>query len=767
MDNFEKISSTNNSGEFQVTTEFNFSSNKITDIQEKLNEEIKEPKFFLVTLEDYYGNFHQIKIYENSNPSEISYNFSKKNNLDFKSMEFIKNKIEKLIEKFDKPDQNYNFLDGNSSIEEVDEEILKSESRKNKIVFEMQNTEHNETKKDLFKKFKEKLYSKELNNLNVKINNIPPKQLLINEIYNIIKDKKPGKINANLKNKYPRNNKIDNSIRFYKPNYKFYKNLNINSNNTNNITNININKTNNYNHASKNITDKEDNNEVKFLKYKNSFKNYPKNNYAHNKSEHEGKVKIKNKAIHSIIKSNSYKRSKINFDKLLKFYKKFNKINTTKNNLIIKSKSANYKNFSKLNSNISGNSNIKNEYLKKSINNKNKKLLINIQPNLYFNTVSKSTDLLNSERGSSNFNIKNSNNNNKIFKFDTKINLDSNINQTKNIYHHNYKPKKKIYLNIYSRNSRVNSNNNIKYKTNKTSKNISRYKSKSYSQNKILNTRNQFGQEMSFCKTNFINNKNKNRYNTNESSYENKCNSLNKIYKNSNNIKKIYVMKKKINFINYNIINKINKRSSKYDKTETIFSNSDDFIEIEQNSHVNSLNKNKNNAFNHVKKNRYYKLKKISPIEIKNNQSERNFIKKNNSDKKLILLNRYTQTYSSRKLLNYNEQCSEDLLIRIAKKLFRILSNDKYNVIIDINNFKHNIKKIFPCKITNILFKIFQFLIEINQHLNNSENKTIYINKTNFIKDIKKAFELLNADEKSRMINSSKDLNRIINQRKK
>ena len=78
MDNFEKISSTNNSGEFQVTTEFNFSSNKITDIQEKLNEEIKEPKFFLVTLEDYYGNFHQIKIYENSNPSEISYKFSKK-----------------------------------------------------------------------------------------------------------------------------------------------------------------------------------------------------------------------------------------------------------------------------------------------------------------------------------------------------------------------------------------------------------------------------------------------------------------------------------------------------------------------------------------------------------------------------------------------------------------------------------------------------------------------------------------------------------------
>ena len=50
-----------------------------------------------MTLEDGNGETQQIKIYKNSDPYELAYNFCKENNLDFESMKYIKRNIKILL----------------------------------------------------------------------------------------------------------------------------------------------------------------------------------------------------------------------------------------------------------------------------------------------------------------------------------------------------------------------------------------------------------------------------------------------------------------------------------------------------------------------------------------------------------------------------------------------------------------------------------------------------------------------------------------------
>ena len=47
------------------------------------NNNFKLKPFYLMTLEDNDGDTKQIKIYKNSDPYELAYNFCKENNLDF------------------------------------------------------------------------------------------------------------------------------------------------------------------------------------------------------------------------------------------------------------------------------------------------------------------------------------------------------------------------------------------------------------------------------------------------------------------------------------------------------------------------------------------------------------------------------------------------------------------------------------------------------------------------------------------------------------
>ena len=103
---------------------------KNTKIPEKNKTEDKiDTQFYLITLEDSNGEHQQLRVFKNSDAAEIAFNFCKENNLDYKSMKYIKKNIQKIIENFDDPNHKLFFLDKSySSIQEVDEENLISEN---------------------------------------------------------------------------------------------------------------------------------------------------------------------------------------------------------------------------------------------------------------------------------------------------------------------------------------------------------------------------------------------------------------------------------------------------------------------------------------------------------------------------------------------------------------------------------------------------------------------------------------------------------------
>ena len=111
---------------------YNRKNNKLSDHITKEQDILEDNKFFLMTLEDESGKCQQIKIYHNSNASELAFNFCRDNDFDYNSMKYIKENIKKIIKKFDEPDSKIIFLDAsNSSIQEVDEEEnFKSEGTK-------------------------------------------------------------------------------------------------------------------------------------------------------------------------------------------------------------------------------------------------------------------------------------------------------------------------------------------------------------------------------------------------------------------------------------------------------------------------------------------------------------------------------------------------------------------------------------------------------------------------------------------------------------
>ena len=106
-------------------TENNNLNQPIPTLNKSPNADDTAPKkpFFLMTLEDNLGKCKQIKIYQNSNPSELAFNFCKENNLDFSSMKYIKANIKTIVKKFKEQKQKLLFnINGNNSIKEEDEE---------------------------------------------------------------------------------------------------------------------------------------------------------------------------------------------------------------------------------------------------------------------------------------------------------------------------------------------------------------------------------------------------------------------------------------------------------------------------------------------------------------------------------------------------------------------------------------------------------------------------------------------------------------------
>jgi len=71
---------------------------------DELNEYKNNRPFYLMTLETNNGECKQIKIYKNSDPFELAYNFCKDNNLDFESMKYVKKNIKEIVKKFNEDD---------------------------------------------------------------------------------------------------------------------------------------------------------------------------------------------------------------------------------------------------------------------------------------------------------------------------------------------------------------------------------------------------------------------------------------------------------------------------------------------------------------------------------------------------------------------------------------------------------------------------------------------------------------------------------------
>ena len=182
-------------------SEIKDAENEIEHPSYSLNENMKNPQpFYLMTLEDNLGNYQQIKIFKNSNPSELAFNFCKENNLDFTAMKYIKSNIKDVLKKFD--ETNNSIYNNNDQIKEEEnedecltegtlksnEKVKKNEIENNTIVPENSktNTEIIESKEITDEEFF--LPKKENNNINknkiensFKINKISPRKKEINE----------------------------------------------------------------------------------------------------------------------------------------------------------------------------------------------------------------------------------------------------------------------------------------------------------------------------------------------------------------------------------------------------------------------------------------------------------------------------------------------------------------------------------------------------------------------------------------------------------
>ena len=178
---------------------------------DNINNNSEDTQFYLITLEDNNGEHQQIRIFKNSDPSEIAFNFCKENNLDFKSMKYIKKNIQKIIEQFDEPNHKLFFLDNSySSIQEVDEENLGSENTfksKNSSVFNENIIKEKKRNNNIDKVNNKNCIAIEKNeNFNIKQNK--------NEDKNKYKDKDNNEkngINANNNNnEMAKNNKANN-----------------------------------------------------------------------------------------------------------------------------------------------------------------------------------------------------------------------------------------------------------------------------------------------------------------------------------------------------------------------------------------------------------------------------------------------------------------------------------------------------------------------------------------------------------------------------
>ena len=123
----------------------------------KHKKQIKEEPIYVMTIELEQGKNGNLAIYLDSNPEELSFNFCKQYNLDYSSMDFLKNQIIKYKNEFLNSEKNFS-----PTIEEVDEES----TRQNNNLSNSNNTKNNINNKNIIN-----YEMSNLNNSNSKIKN--------------------------------------------------------------------------------------------------------------------------------------------------------------------------------------------------------------------------------------------------------------------------------------------------------------------------------------------------------------------------------------------------------------------------------------------------------------------------------------------------------------------------------------------------------------------------------------------------------------------
>ena len=113
IQNEEQIS--NNS---QDNSKHNHSKNNIK------NTDTNEEPIYVMTLALDQGKSEKIEIFSNSDPSELAYNFCRRNNLDFNALDYLREQITNLLETYAKNEnENENDEEENDNNEEDNETI--------------------------------------------------------------------------------------------------------------------------------------------------------------------------------------------------------------------------------------------------------------------------------------------------------------------------------------------------------------------------------------------------------------------------------------------------------------------------------------------------------------------------------------------------------------------------------------------------------------------------------------------------------------------
>ena len=77
------------------------SQNSLNKENNKNTEQNEEP-IYVMTLALEQGKSEKIEIFSNSDPSELAYNFCRRNNLDFNALDYLREQITNLLETYTK-----------------------------------------------------------------------------------------------------------------------------------------------------------------------------------------------------------------------------------------------------------------------------------------------------------------------------------------------------------------------------------------------------------------------------------------------------------------------------------------------------------------------------------------------------------------------------------------------------------------------------------------------------------------------------------------